>query len=258
MLLPLVSAILALGTALGIVSLLSHVMNVAATSTELVLLVGLGVGVDYALFIVVRHRKGLLAGKATAESIVDAVRTSGRAVLFAGTIVCLSILGMFTLRVNFFYGLAASTAIGVALTMIAALTLLPALLGFLGPRVLSRRQRRSVGHPQTSGEGWRRWSGFLARHPVVPAAAATTLIALVAVPFLSLRLGFSDEGNDPSASTTRQGYDLLVQGFGPGFDGPLELVGEIPDTATPTALDRVVTAVRDRHGIASVTAPQVI
>ena len=260
MLLPLISAVLALGTALGIVGLLSHVMNVASSSSELILLVGLGVGVDYALFIVVRHRQGLLRGQSPDESIAQAVNTSGRAVLFAGAIVCISILGMFALRVNFFYGLAAGTAIGVALTMTAALTLLPAMLGFFGTRVLSRRQRRRIGQPPPERPDgfWTRWAAFIARRPVVPAILATAVIALIAIPVFSLRLGFSDQGNDPSGSSTRQAYDLLAEGFGPGFNGPLELFSLVPSTAAWAALDGIAAKVGHQPDVASVAPPQVI
>jgi putative drug exporter of the RND superfamily len=260
MLLPLISALLALGTALGIVGLLSHVMNVASSSSELILLVGLGVGVDYALFIVVRHRQGLLSGKRPEESIAEAVNTSGRAVLFAGTIVCISVLGMFALRVNFFYGMAAGTAIGVALTMSAALTLLPAMLGFLGTRVLSRRQRRRIGQPQPERPDgfWVRWAAFIARRPAVPAVLATAVIAMIAIPVLSLSLGFSDQGNDPSGTSTRQAYDLLAEGFGPGFNGPLELVSLVPGPAARAALDGIAAKVGHQPDVASAAPPRVI
>ena len=144
MALPLVSALASLGIASGLIELLSHVMKMPQFASELTLLIGLGVGVDYALFIVTRHRQGLFAGHDKDESIVNAVNTSGRAVLFAGIIVCIALLGMFALGVSFLYGLAVSAALGVLLTMLAALTLLPALLSVIGPRVLSRRQRKNL------------------------------------------------------------------------------------------------------------------
>ena len=124
--------------------MVSHAVMMPMFAPELVLLIGLGVGVDYALFIVSRHRQGLQEGHSAEESIVNAVNTSGRAVFFAGIIVCVALLGMFALGVNFLYGLAIAASIGVAFTMMAALTLLPAILGFLGPHILSRRQQRSI------------------------------------------------------------------------------------------------------------------
>ena len=214
------------------IGLLSHVLKMPAFSTELVLLIGLGVGVDYALFIVTRHRQGLIAGNDVESSIVNAVNTSGRAVLFAGIIVCIALLGMFALGVSFLYGLAIAAAIGVLFTMIAALTLLPAFLGFIGPRVLSRRQKRDLAAngPEVVGAGtkgfWPRWAAFIQRRPVLPAVVALVVVVLVALPFFSLRLGSSDQGNDPTGTTTRTAYDLLANGFGPGFNGPLLLVAE--------------------------------
>ena len=143
------------------IGLLSHVMKMPVFSTELVLLIGLGVGVDYALFIVTRHRQGLIAGNDVESSIVNAVNTSGRAVLFAGIIVCIALLGMFALGVSFLYGLAIAAAIGVLFTMIAALTLLPALLGFIGPKVLSRQAEEEPGR-QRAPDRRRRHQGLLA------------------------------------------------------------------------------------------------
>ena len=165
MALPLASALASLGTAIGLIGLLSHVLKMPQFSVELVLLIGLGVGVDYALFIVTRHRQGLIAGDDVRSSIGNAVNTSGRAVLFAGIIVCIALLGMFALGVSFLYGLAIAAAIGVAFTMIAALTLLPALLGFIGPRV--HEQEAEAGSladngPRIVGTGtkgfWPRWA----------------------------------------------------------------------------------------------------
>ncbi len=184
MLLPLLSALASLGTAIGVIGLLSHLLKMPVFSTELVLLIGLGVGVDYALFIVTRHRQGLVAGNDVESSIVNAVNTSGRAVLFAGIIVCIALLGMFALGVTFLYGLAIAASIGVLFTMIAALTLLPAFLGFIGPRVLSRRQKRDLATngPKVIGSGtkgfWARWAAFVQRRPVIPALVAFVVIVL--------------------------------------------------------------------------------
>ncbi|HEX3947457.1 MAG TPA: MMPL family transporter [Acidimicrobiales bacterium] len=263
-LLPLISALASLGTAVGLIGLLSHVMKMPEFAPELVLLIGLGVGVDYALFIVSRHRQGLFAGRDPDSSIVTAVNTSGRAVLFAGIIVCIALLGMFALGVNFLYGLAVASALGVALTMIAALTLLPALLGFLGPKVLSRRQRRKLaqtGPPATgasAGGFWARWADTVRRRPAVPAVIAVGLVVLVALPFFSLRLGSSDQGNDPTGTTTRQAYDMLAEGFGPGFNGPLQLVTVVHGADQQAALGRVVTGVGRQHDVVRVATPVLI
>ncbi len=261
MLLPLLSALASLGTAIGVIGLLSHAFKMPEFSTQLVLLIGLGVGVDYALFIVTRHRQGLIAGNDVESSIVNAVNTSGRAVLFAGIIVCIALLGMFALGVNFLYGLAAAAAIGVLFTMIAALTLLPAFLGFIGPRVLSRRQKRDLAAngPRIVGTGtkgfWPRWATFIQGRPVLPAAVALLIVVLVALPFFSLRLGSSDQGNDPVGTTTRTAYDLLAKGFGPGFNGPLLLVAENNGPADTEALDSLAASVGTQPGVAKVVAP---
>ena len=169
--LPILSALLALGTAIGVIGLLSHVLGMPSISPELTLLIGLGVGVDYALFIVTRHRQGLVAGRDVESSIINAVNTSGRAVLFAGIIVCIALLGMFALGVSFLYGLAVAAAIGVALTMVAALTLLPAMLGFIGPKVMSRKQKRNLAEngPRIVGADskgfWPNWADRVQRYP---------------------------------------------------------------------------------------------
>jgi len=264
MALPIVSALAALGTAVGLIGLLSNVMKMPEFSTTLVLLIGLGVGIDYALFIVTRHRQGLIAGNDPESSIVNAVNTSGRAVLFAGIIVCIALLGMFALGVSFLYGLAVAAALGVALTMTAALTLLPALLGFIGPRVLSRRQKTSLAKngPRIVGTGttgfWPRWAGIVQQRPVVPAVMALIVIVVVALPFFSLRLGSADQGNDPAGSTTRQGYDMLARGFGPGFNGPLELVSVVHNPSEAATLATVARDVAAQPNVQRVAPPLLI
>jgi len=261
MALPLLSALASLGTAIGLIGILSHVLKMPQFSVELVALIGLGVGIDYALFIVTRHRQGLIAGQDTEASIVNAVNTSGRAVLFAGIIVCIALLGMFALGVSFLYGLAVAAAIGVAFTMLAALTLLPAFLGFIGPKVLSRRQKRELATtgPQVIGAGakgfWPRWARLIQDHSLLPAVVALIAIVLVALPLLSLRLGNSDQGNDPAATTTRQAYDLLAKGFGPGFNGPLQLVAVNQGVANQHVLDQLATEVKAQPDVDRVSAP---
>jgi len=255
MLLPLLSALASLGTAIGVIGLLSHLLKMPQFSVELVLLIGLGVGVDYALFIVTRHRQGLIAGQDMESSIVNAVNTSGRAVLFAGIIVCIALLGMFALGVSFLYGLAIAASLGVLFTMIAALTLLPAFLSFIGPLVLSRRQKRDLATngPKIVGSGtkgfWPKWAGFVQARPILPAVVALAVVVLVALPFFSLRLGSSDQGNDPTGTTTRLAYDLLADGFGPGFNGPLLLVTQNPGSADTQVLDKLAAEVQRQPGV---------
>jgi len=262
MALPLLSAAFALGTAVAVIGLLSHVIQMASFSNELSLLIGLGVGVDYALFIVTRHRQGLLRGLSGEDAAVEAVDTSGRAVLFAGLIVCIAMLGMFALGVSFLYGVAVAASIAVALTVIAAETLLPALLGFFGMRVLRRRDRRLLaeGTLRTSdeSEGWARWAGVMQQRPALFASVAAAILVLLAIPFLSMRLGSADSGSDPSGTTTRKAYDLLAKGFGPGYNGPLQLVAPVSGRAQEAAFTRVERAVASTPGVVGSTRPSFI
>jgi RND superfamily putative drug exporter len=260
--LPLITAGIALGSAVAVISLLSHLMSVASFSSELALLIGLGVGVDYALFIVVRHRQGLQRGKTMEQSIVDAVDTSGRAVLFAGITVCIALLGMFALGVSFLYGVAVAASAAVLFTVFAALTLLPALLGFFGTKVLGRKARRRLAAGELtssdSSGGWARWANALRNRPALIAGAAALLILVFAVPFFSMRLGSADAGSDPTNSTTRRAYDLLAAGFGPGYNGPLQLVAQVDGKAQEQAFANVVDAVAKTDGVVRVGPTTVI
>jgi RND superfamily putative drug exporter len=241
--LPLVSAIAAMGSGLALIGLLSHVMSVATFANQLALLMILGVGVDYALFIVTRHRRNLMRGMGIEDSIVVALNTSGRAVLFAGITVCIALMGLWALGVSFLYGVSLGTAIGVALTMLASLTLLPALLSFLGLKVLPRHQRKAVraGTFDLSEhkDFWYRWSHRVERRKLAMGVAALAVLAVLAIPFFSIRLGSSDQGNDPKASTTRKGYDLIAQGFGPGYNSGLQLVISGPGAADQAYLGKI-------------------
>src|ERR1019366_3925001 len=241
MLLPLAVALAALVSGLMTVGLLSHVISIPSIGPTLGILIGLGVGIDYALFVVTRHRGNLKAGMSPREAAVRALNTSGRAVLFAGTTL----------------GIAA--AITVLFTMAAAVTLLPALLGFLGLRVLSRRERRRLAAGGFAPEGnsgrWARWAGFVQRHPLPLAAGAAVVMLALAIPVLSLRLGSSDAANDPASSTTHQAYELLAEGFGPGFNGPLQLVGTTGSRADMTAFTQLAGMLKAEPGIAAVSAP---
>jgi RND superfamily putative drug exporter len=251
--LPLLSAAAALGTGLALISLLSHTMNVATFATQLAELMVIGVGVDYALFIVVRHRRNLLRGVPVEESIEIAVNTSGRAVLFAGATVCVAILGLCALGVSFLYGVAVGTSIAVALTMIASLTLLPAVLSLLGLRVLPRKVRKQIAagtyvqdeHPTR----WAWWSGFVAAHRLILGVVAAAVIVVLAIPFFSMRLGHADESTDPAGTTTRKGYDLITQGFGEGYNSVLELVVSGPGATDPAYLNSVAGRLANVHGV---------
>jgi putative drug exporter of the RND superfamily len=239
MLLPILTAIAGVGGGLMAIAPLTHTMNVVDFAPILGALIGLGVGIDYALFIVTRYRRGLQSRLTPEEAAVKAIDTSGRAVLFAGSTVCIALLGILVLGVSFLNGLAVASALTVVFTVLAAITLLPALLGVFGMRVLSRRQRHRLS-AQAHAPGplglWARWSGTVERRPAILAVAAAAVMLILAIPVLSLRLGSSDQGNDPSSHTTRQAYDLLADGFGPGINGPLLLIAETSSPADAAAL----------------------
>jgi RND superfamily putative drug exporter len=263
MLLPILTAIAGVGSGLLTVGLFTHVVTIGQIGPTLGALIGLGVGIDYALFIVTRHRSGLKSGMAVEDSVIKALDTSGRAVLFAGGTVVIALLGLFTLGLSFLNGLAIASAVTVVATVLAAVTLLPAMLGFLGLRTLSRRERRRLARTESAGvwpEGtdkggfWDRWSRTVERRPGILSAVALALILALAVPVLSLRLGSSDAGNDPTSTTTRQAYDMLATGFGPGFNGPLQLVAETPSAADQQALAGLVQQVQRMPGVATVAA----
>jgi putative drug exporter of the RND superfamily len=260
--LPLLTAGMSLGTGIAVVGLLSHVINMDSFSSELALLIGLGVGIDYALFIVTRYRQGLLRGLSGEQAVIESLDTSGRAVLFAGMIVCIAMLGMFALGVSFLYGVAVAAAIAVLFTVIAALTLLPALLGFFGRLVLRRRERRALreGRLRTSDEStaWARWGGWMERRPAAFAIVAAAVMVVIAIPFFSMRLGSADSGSDPANTTTRKAYDLLAKGFGPGYNGPLELVAQVNSPRQRAGFIHVVQAVAGTPGVVGATRPSFI
>ena len=241
--LPLATAAVALVGGLAVIYILSHVINVSNITPYLAELMVIGVGVDYALFIVTRHRRNLRRGMSLHESIVTAINTSGRAVLFAGSTVCIAILGLIALGVSFFNGMAVATALAVGFTMAASLTLLPALLSLFGLKVLPRKQRAAVRAGNFIGTRplgyWARWSDLVARRRVLVAVVSGALMIALAIPFFSLQLGSSDQGSDPKNSTTRIGYDLISREFGVGYNSMLEAVVNGPGASDKAYLGRV-------------------
>ncbi|MFF7309940.1 MMPL family transporter [Streptomyces sp. NPDC008137] len=256
-LLPIATALVGVGTAYAGIVLLGHAMTVADFAPMLGMLIGLGVGIDYALFIVTRHRRGLKRGLPVTEAATNAVATTGRAVVFAGATVCIALLGMLILRLSFLNGVAIAASLTVVLTVAASVTLLPALLSLIGMRALSRRERRRLAEhgpePELPTGFAARWSAFVERHPKVLGAVALVVMAVLALPTFSLHLGTSDQGNDPKAATTRQAYDLLADGFGPGVNGPLTLVTKVDGADDKLALDNLDGTLRVTDGVASVT-----
>ncbi len=263
MLLPLGVALFAIGIASGATTLLSHGLSIAQFAPILGSLIGLGVGIDYALFIVTRARQNLRQGMSVEDAIVTAVNTSGRAVLFAGATVCVALLGMLVLGFSFLDGLGVAASVTVLITMFAALTLLPSLLAFQKHRVLSRRERRRLASEGPEAAlvegGWQRWALYVSRHPRSLSLGSLVLIVLIALPIFSLNLGISDQGSDPAGSTTRVAYDYLAQGFGPGSNGPLLVVGDVrtsADVATMTSLAQSLRTAPDVASVGPVTLNQ--
>lgn len=259
-LLPIATAIFGLGVGTSLITLVSHVTSISSLGPIMAALIGIGVGIDYSLFIVTRFRTGVQRGLGHEDAVVTALNSSGRAVLFAGMTVVIALLGLLASGMSFIGGAGVAASIAVAAVVVAALTLLPALLGFrwVATRVLSRRERRRLretGPISVEPQGvWARWAGVVERRPRLFAAIAVAIMAVLIVPLFSLRLGASDAGNDASATTTRKAYDLLADGFGPGFDGPLLMVAEIDGPGDAAALDRLVAATRATPGVAAVHA----
>jgi RND superfamily putative drug exporter len=246
----------------------SHVVDLSSTSLTMGALIGLGVGIDYALFIVNRYRKALMAGASVRAAIAEAVNTSGRAVVFAGLTVAVALLGMFVMGLTLLTGMAEAAAVTVVITVATAITLLPALLALLGHRVLSRRQRRDLaaaaatqGAPVPMGacsEQSRslaaRWAGTLLRAPLRAVALALLALVVLASPVLQMRVGDADASSDPAGSSTRAYHELMAPAFGNGIDAPLVLVARTPDAGSTAAFQRLGAQLPSVPNVATVTA----
>ncbi|MBW8825852.1 MAG: MMPL family transporter [Acidobacteria bacterium] len=300
--LPVGVALFGIGIGSSLIALLSHVLAIPDFATFLGLMIGLGVGIDYALLIATRYREQLHAGHTVRESIAIAIDTAGRSVLFAGTTVVISLLGMLLMGVTFVQGLAVGAAAVVAVTVLASLTLLPALLAFAGERIELTRRRgliaaglvavalvgiglkitplvvalplalvvlvagffvgplkrevpRRAPKPRQQTAAYR-WSRMIQHRPWRAAIGGAVVLLVIAVPVLSLRLGFSDESNFAQDTTTKQAYDLLVDGFGAGFNGPLLLVAELPKGTSVAGLSVITKAAAADPGVAFISEPR--
>jgi RND superfamily putative drug exporter len=263
-LLPLISTGIALLAGLSVVGILSNSISMASFTSQLCTLIGLGVGIDYSLFILTRVRSGIRRGLSVQDAVVTAAGTAGRAVMFAGITVCVALLGMVTVGVSVLSGAAIAASIAVLFPMMAAQTLLPALVRIVGKRTLTRRQRAALARGETDiPEASRRWLGWARRveaHRLVLAAGALAALIAVGVPFFSMRQGVADYSTDPTstATTTYRGYEMLVQGFGPGFSGPLQLVAPVSGPADQAAFASVVSAAAHTPGVAATAGPQLL
>jgi RND superfamily putative drug exporter len=225
--LPLLTALFGIVTGIALVGMVVHVIDMPSFSNQAVAMIAIGVGIDYALFIVTRYREGLHDGLDPERATVRALDTAGRAVLFAGCTVIIAVLGMFVIGLDMIRGLAVGISLGVLTTMVAALTLLPAMLGFVGRNIdrlgLPHRRRAEGGDRQSV---WYRWSRLIQRRPWPAVIASSTVLVVLALPTFAIHLGFGDAGNRPTSDTTRRAYDLISDGFGPGANGPLILAAE--------------------------------
>jgi RND superfamily putative drug exporter len=254
--LPILTALFGIGAGFAVVGLVSHLTSVPDFATQLAAMIGLGVGIDYALFIVTRYRQGLHDGMSPEDATVTALDTAGRAVLFAGTTVVISLLGMLLIGITFMGGLGVASAGVVAVTMVASITLLPALLGFVG-RHIDKLRIPGTGKPRpASTTAGYRWAHFLQRHPVPFAVLGLLTLLFAALPVFSIRLGSSDESNSPTTETTRRAYDLEAQGFGAGASGPLLLAASMGSSADLPVLQRLVDTLAKEPGVALATPPR--
>ena len=248
--LPIVTAIAGIFISLTAVTLWTAFVDTPDFTGQVAAMIGIGVGIDYALLIVTRHRAALARGSSVIEAIDESMRTAGRSVVFAGVTVMISLLGLLLVHLSFLTGLAWGTATAVAVAVAAAITLLPALLSLVGPRIdkLHVGRRRRSDRPTLSA----RWSEAVSRRPLRSAAVGGGLLVALALPALGMRLAVADAGNDPVGSTTRNAYDWLADGFGAGVNGPLMVVVDTPDDTARAQVPAIVQRVTDTPGIAFV------
>ncbi|MEH1101233.1 MMPL family transporter [Micromonospora sp. CPCC 205561] len=252
--LPVVIAVFAVGTALGLIALASHLATIADFTAPLMMLVGLGVGIDYALLIFSRYRSELVRGVPRRQAAGIAQETAGRTVLFAGCTVIVALLGLVVLGLGSLRGVAVAVALTVLVTMLASLTLLPALLSLTGRRIERSVRARQARGGRPEGTWWRRWAAWVQRRPWPNAVVPVVALLALSAPALEMNLGFADAGNDPAATPSRRAYDLLAEGFGPGFNGPLVVVVEGPAAGAAAARD----AIAATAGVAEAAAPSTV
>jgi RND superfamily putative drug exporter len=281
--LPLLATILAMGTTLGVITLISHVVDTPDFAAQLATLIGIGVGIDYALFVVTRYRAEIRNGLDRDLAIEKAIDTAGRTVMFAGITVIIALLGLLLLGLKFMQGVALGSATAVLASMFAALTIIPALIGGSGSfidgglRELDRRgglrlpfmqrrfrmpgggwrARRGAKREQrrADGAGWERWSRGVQRRPWLAAGVSLLLLVGLALPAVGMRLGSSDAGVDPEGTTTRKAYDLIAQGFGAGTNGSFLLVADLARAGDEAAADQLADAVRAERDFSFVAPP---
>jgi putative drug exporter of the RND superfamily len=260
--LPLGIALIGLGiSSAGLIPLLANGMDVPDWTTAVSGLIGIGVGIDYSLLVLTRFRSALRDGKDRHDAVVEAVTTAGRSVLIAGCTVVIAVLGLVLTGLTYMYGVAIATSLAVLTVMVASITLLPAFLSYLGPRVdklriplLGHYLKKTDERAANGGESpAARWSHAVQRRPWPAAIIALAILLALAAPALGMRLGFPDAGNDPPNTMTRQAYDLQTQGFGPGANGPVVVAADLPSPSDKATMDKLANQIRADQDVAFVS-----
>ncbi len=252
--LPVITALLGLGVGVALLELLTHVLVVPVFSPEMAAMIGIGVGIDYALFIVTRYRQGVFEGRDPRDAVITSHMTAGRSVLFAGSTVVISLFGLYLIGQPYMIGLATACIAAVLMVLVAALTLLPAMLGFAGGAIdkLHLPGLLQSGGPPPENGFWHRWSRLVQRRAWLTGTLAALVLVALALPVFSMRLAFTDAGNDPTSLTTRQAYDLLARGFGPGFNGPLIVAADMHGAGDQATVERLRQSIATHPGVAFV------
>ncbi|WP_369144727.1 MMPL family transporter [Streptomyces sp. R44] len=249
--LPLLTAIIGVGIGVSSITALANVLDLGTTTSTLASMIGLAVGIDYALFIVSRYRAELAEGREKEDAAGRAVGTAGSAVVFAGLTVVIALVGLAVVNIPMLTKMGFAAAGTVVIAVLIALTLIPALLGFAGDKVVSRKQRKGIAKPSDKPNGGTRWARFVIRRPLMVLIVGVLGLGAIAVPAASLEMGLPDDGVKPTSTSERRAYDALSDGFGPGFNGPLLVVVD-GDKATA---DRTVSTIKGLDGWAAVTPP---
>ena len=254
--LPILMALFGIGIGIPLIFLSANFLNVPDFTAQLAAMIGIGVGIDYALFIVTRYRQHLAEGDDPEEANLHALVTAGRAVVFAGTTVVVSFLGILLMGFAFVEGIAIGGALTVLVTMLASITLLPAIIGFVG-RNIDRWKLPRFHRTEGSGDARLayRWSRFIQKRPILPAIIALAVLVALALPMFGMRLGFADAGTGDTSRSSRRAYDLLSEGFGPGFNGPLLLAAELEGPNGLADLEALSEQLNQTEGVAAATPP---
>jgi len=256
--LPIITALVGLIGGLSFVTFAANFLDVATFAPTLAAMIGLGVGIDYALFVINRYRQALLVGHEPKKAAIEAVETAGRAVVFAGSAVVIGLLGLLVLGIGFFTGLAIGATVTVIMVMLSAVWFLPAVLSLLGTKALALRLPwgKKPGTGQAEGRGWAHYGRGLQKVPWLTSALALGFVIILAIPALSLRQGFADDSGKPEGSDSRIAYDLRAEGFGPGYNGPFLVVADLEGVTDPQAYGTIVAGLAAAPGVAG-TSPSV-